>query len=62
MYPIESILRDSALRYILKCDVPKESRYEAEQMFAHEIDLFIAGARCAFKMVIDNNLLDKEGK
>lgn len=60
MYSIDSKLRDAALRHILKCDVSKESRYEAEQMFADEIDLFIAGAKYAFRMVVDNNLLDKK--
>ena len=48
---IIAYLRGEALRYILKGDVPKESRYEAEQMFTNEIDIFVAGAKCAFQMM-----------
>ena len=60
---INSYLREAALRYILKTDVSKESRYEAEQMFANEIELFIAGARCAFQMIVDHKLSqEKEDK
>ena len=62
MHPIEKKVREAALRYILKTDVSKETRYEAEMMFANEIDLFVAGARCAFQMIVDHKLIDKEGK
>lgn len=61
MHPIEKKLRDAALLHILKTDVNPVVRYEAEQMFANEIDLFVAGARCAFKMIVDHKLIDKEG-
>lgn len=60
MTQIEIKLRDAALRYILKTDVSPEVRYEAEQMFANEIDIFVAGARCAFQMIVDHKLIDKE--
>lgn len=60
MHPIEIKLRDAALRHILKTDVNPEVRYDAMQMFANEIDLFVAGARCAFQMIIDHKLIDKE--
>lgn len=59
---IEMYLRDAALRHILKCDVSKEARYEAEHLFANEIDIFVAGARCAFKMIVDRKLTEKEDK
>lgn len=53
-------LRDAALRYLLNAEVSPMARYEAEQMFAYEIDIFVAGARCAFKMIIDHKIQDKE--
>lgn len=57
---IDRKLRNAALRYILKTDVSPETRYEAEQMFSNEIDMFVAGARCAFQMIIDHKLTEKE--
>lgn len=62
MHPIEQKVREAALNHILKGHVPKECRHEAEQMFANEIDLFVAGAKCAFKMIVEHKLIDKEDK
>lgn len=62
MHQIEIKIREAALRYILKTDINPEVRHEAEQMFANEIDLFVAGAKCAFKMIVEHKLIDKEDK
>ena len=59
-FEIEMYLRNAALRHILKCEVSKEARYDAEHLFANEIDIFVAGARCAFMMMVDHKLTEKE--
>ena len=64
MNEIERKIRDAAIHHIVKYrDIPKDLRYEVEQFFANEVDLFVAGARCAFQMIQDNfDLYEKEGR